>query len=82
MKTYIFTVKQTSPKRGYNRTIDVYRVEDNQPLHIGYNDKISTSSYKGDYAIACDIISDFDKLEMTDCGYYLKDKNIKVIEIR
>lgn len=82
MTTYIYTVKNSSPKRGYNRTINVYRLEDNQPLHIGYDDKISTSGYKGDYATACDIISNFDKLEMTDCRYYLKDKGIKVIEIQ
>lgn len=81
MKTYIYTVKNSSPKRGYNREISVYRIKNNQPLHIGTNDEILTSSYKGDYATACDIIADIDNVKKSKDGYSLESKNIKVIEL-
>jgi len=81
MKTYFFTTENHSDRRGYNRTVKVYRVKNNQPIWIGYDDEISTASYKGDYAIACEIINQVDGHKMTKCGYHLESKNIKVLGI-
>jgi len=81
MKTYFYTVKHDSDLRGYNRTITVYRVKNNQPIFVGYDEKINTAGYKGDYAIACKIVSLTDKHAMDKTGYYLDSKNIKVIGI-
>ena len=81
MKTYIYTVKNSSSKRGYNREISVYRIKNNQPIHIGTNDEISTASYKGDYATACDLIVKHDKAKPSKDGYSLESKNIKVLEL-
>ncbi len=67
MKTYIFKVQQSSDKRGYNRTVYVYRMKNNQPVFVGYDEEINTASYKGDRAIAAKIISENDKMKM-ECG--------------
>ena len=58
MKTFIYKTKHSSDKRGYNREITVYRIKNNQPVFVGYDDEISTASYKGDHAIACKIINE------------------------
>lgn len=81
MKTYMYTVKNSSLKRGYNREISVYRIKNNQPIYIGTNDEINTASYKGDYAIACELISKYDKTKMSKDGYSLESKDIKIIEL-
>ncbi|AHK11626.1 hypothetical protein S140_219 [Shewanella sp. phage 1/40] len=81
MKTYIFTVENNSNQRGYNRTVNVYHIKNNKPTFVGYDDKINTASYKGDYAIACKIISENDKHRMNKTGYRLESKNIEVISI-
>lgn len=87
MKTYIYKVIHSSFVRGYNRTIIVYRIKGNTPVHVGMNDTISTASYKGDYAVACQIISDIEGYSMSKgggavgAGYALKSKNIQVLEV-
>ncbi len=80
MKTYIYKVISKSDKRGYNRTIEVYRIKNNVPLFIGYDDLINTASYKGDRPIANHIISKEDKHKMKN-GYDLESKHIQVFEV-
>ncbi len=81
MKTYIFKVQQSSDKRGYNRTVYVYRMKNNQPVFVGYDEEINTASYKGDRAIAAKIISENDKMKMDKGGYNLESKNVQLFEI-
>ena len=81
MKTYLMTTEHSSQKRGYNRTVNVYRIKNNQPIFIGSDDEINTGSYKGDYAIACEIISKADGHKMTADGYALASKSIKIVEV-
>jgi hypothetical protein len=78
---YIYTIVKKSDKRGYNRTINVWSVNDNIPVFLGYTDEVNTSGYKGDYATACELIAEFDKHAMSNCGYFLQNKDIKVIEL-
>lgn len=80
MKTYIFAVEKQSSKRGYNRTVKVWRIKNNQPIFVGYDEEIDTASYRGDRAIANQIISDNEGHKMKDPYKLLSDK-IKVIEI-
>lgn len=79
MKTYIYKAEDKGA-RGYNRTITVYRMKNNQPELVGYNDKIDTAGYKGDRAVACNIISDKTGAKMAD-GYNLLSKNIVIFEV-
>ena len=81
MKTYIFKVTTNSTVRGYNRTVDVYRVKNNRPVFIGYNAEISTASYKGDYAIACQIVHDRTGAKLKPGGYDLLSKNIQIFQV-
>ena len=81
MKTYIYKIQHFSLKRGYNRTVTVYRMKNNQPMFVGVDEHIDTASFKGDYAIACEIIAKNDSHQLTHCGYYLKSKNIKLREV-
>ena len=80
MKTYIFVAEKISSKRGCNRTVKVWRIKNNQPIFVGYDEDINTASYRGDRAIANQIISDCDGHKMRDSYNLLSDK-IKVIEI-
>lgn len=87
MQTFIYTVRHESPKRGYNRTVVVYRIVKNKPIFIDSDIEINTASYKGDYAVACKIISDKlgYKLDGGDrycgAGYKLERKDVKIIEV-
>lgn len=81
MKNYIFTAIHSSTGRGYNRTVKVWRIKNNQPIFIGYDDEISTSGYKGDYACACKIISEHEGHKMDKTGYRLLSKNIRLFEV-
>ena len=80
MKTYIYKAIDSSLERGYNRTIEVYRIKNNTPIYIGYDDKISTASYVGDYGIACKIISKNEGLKMKG-SYKLQSKNVRVLNV-
>jgi len=79
MKTYIYKVTHSSTIRGYNRTVEVYRIKHNEPIYIGYNDRINTASYKGDRAVAGKLISDIDGHKFE--GYDLVSENIQIFEI-
>ncbi len=81
MKTFIFKVQQSSGARGYNRTVYVYRMKNNQPIFVGYDEEINTASYKGDRAIASKIISDNEGMKMDQGGYNLQSKNVQLFEI-
>ena len=80
MKTFFFTIKHDSDKRGYNRTISVYRNINNQPTFIGYDEEINTASYKGDYGIAAKIIHEVTGAKWLKGreGYELASKSIKI----
>lgn len=80
MKTYIITVSDKGA-RGYNRCISVYRVKNNVPEYIGYDDKVSTASYKGDHAVGCAVISRVDGHKLDAGGYNMASKNIRVLVI-
>jgi len=60
MRTYIFT-ETSSPVRGCNVHIAVWRIKRNQPHPIGCSDH-STGSWKGARAQAVSIIHDADGL--------------------
>ena len=55
MKTYMYKASEGGA-RGYNRTITVYRIKNNVPEFLGYNDKIHTASTYGDYGEAVQVI--------------------------
>lgn len=81
MKTYFFIAKNSSDKRGYNRTITVYRNINNQPIYVGCDEEIDTAAYKGDYGIAAKIIHEKTGAKWLKGreGYELASKNIKII---
>jgi hypothetical protein len=47
MTTYIYKVENNSKKRGYNRTITVFRIKHNRPYLIECNEEINTNYYIG-----------------------------------
>lgn len=80
MKTYIYKVIDSSTARGYNRTIEVYRVKHNKPVYLGDNDKISTASYKGNLACAKQLIAELAGHKFA--GYdFVNPANIQVFEV-
>lgn len=83
MKTYFFKTQDSSVKRGYNRTIYVYHIVNNKPIFLGYDEEISTASYKGDRAIASKIIHEQTGAKWLKGreGYELASKNIQLFEI-
>lgn len=83
MKTFIFKTQNSSDKRGYNRTVYVYRIKNNQPIFIGYDEEINTASYKGDRGIASKIIHDNTGAKWIKGreGYELASKQIQIFEV-
>lgn len=81
MRTYIYKAIDSSDKRGYNRTIIVYRVINNKPEYLGINDEIHTAGYKGDRAVAAEIIHEKTGAKWADNGYTLLSKNIQIFEV-
>lgn len=77
MKTYIFT-QSGSDKRGYNTSIQVYRVVNNVPTWIGDGD-YNTASWRGALASAHLIISEVEGYK-TD-GYYITRKDVQVVQL-
>jgi hypothetical protein len=78
MKTYIYKATEGGA-RGYNRTITVYRVKNNKPEFLGYNDKIDTASTYGDKGEAVSLIGEL-------CGhkndhYSFDSENIQLFEV-
>lgn len=78
MKTYLYQVLENSSKRGFNRTIIVYRVKHNKPYRIAFNEDIQTKAYKGDKMTAMDMISSVDG---GDTYAKIKAKKLLLIEI-
>lgn len=81
METYIFIAVSKSYVKRYNRTITLWRVKNNKPERIGEDNRIHTASYKGDHAVACQVIADNTNHKMAKCGYILASKNIRVYDI-
>lgn len=81
MKTYIYNAIDSSEKRRFNRTVVVYRVKNNKPVFIGYDDEIHTAAYKGDHAIASKIIHEKTGAKWADNGYTLASKNIQIFSL-
>lgn len=79
--SFIYKVENHSSKRGYNRTIVVYRMVDNAPLLVALNDKISPASYKGNIAVVANIIADKYPEEYTVTDGYRLDQPVKIFEI-
>ena len=50
-------------------------------MFIGFNDEINTASYKGDHAVAAQIIADNTSHKMDARGYDLVSKQIKIISL-
>jgi len=80
MITFIYRVTQSSDKRGYNRNVEVWRIKNNQPLFVGYDNKINTASYKGDRAIVNLIISHNLGFKMKN-GHDLLRQDVQLFEI-
>ena len=57
MKTYIYKATEGGA-RGFNRTITVYRMKNNKPEYLGYNDRIHTASTYGDKGEAVTLIGE------------------------
>ena len=81
MKKFIAITKDSSSKKGYNRTVTVYQVKNNELNYIGYDDEISTASYMGDYATACHIINKVLGHKLSDDKYSLASKDIKITRL-
>ena len=81
MKKFIAITKESSNKKGYNRTVTVYQVKNNELNYIGYDDEISTASHMGDYAIACHIINKVLGHKLSDDSYSLASKDIKITRL-
>lgn len=80
MITYIYTVLDSSRKRGYNQTVKVYRIKNNIPKFLGKDEEIHTSSWVGGYGIACQIIARETNAKL-ESPYALVSDKIQVIEL-
>ena len=81
MKKFIAITKESSQKKGYNRTVTVYQVKNNDLVYIGYDDEVDTAAYMGDYAVACHIIHNKLGHKLSDDKYSLASKNIKITRL-
>ncbi len=79
METYIFKTTTSMLDRGKNLAIIVYRVINNIPKMVGRKE-INTNSYKGNEAVAYQIISDKIGYKMNKTGYNLV-KKVKLFSI-
>ena len=80
MATFFYKDMEGSTARGFNRTVEVYKVTRNVPCFIGSDNRIQTAGWKGPYAIACEIIAENTSYKM-DGGYALKSKSVQLYEI-
>jgi len=69
MITFIYSVKDGSVARGYNQTVTVWRLKQNKPVYIGYNDKINTAYTKGEKGEAISIITENTNHKSVKNGY-------------
>lgn len=79
MKTYIFTVENDSAKRGFNRTVTVWRVKNNQPIWLGKNDMIHTKGWYGGQTEALLLIAKIEGYKVEN--YKLVNKNVNIIHL-
>ncbi len=80
MMTYFY--KHTkSTKRGFNRQIQVFEQETDKSFSLVGCEDINTGSYKGDYAVACEVLHNKKGYRLSKDGYFLARKDIKLIEM-
>jgi len=81
MRTFIYIATDSSPLRGYNRSIRVYELINNKPEYLGCDEKIRTASYRGDKAVACQIVADAYGVIMAPGGYDFEAPGIDMIDV-
>lgn len=79
MKTYIYTVQNDSAKRGFNRTVTVWRVKHNVPHFLAVNDSLQSAAWRGGRSEASALIAEADGHKMD--GYKLASNEIQLIEL-
>lgn len=77
---YIYREDLSSPERGFNRTVTVYKMVRNKPELVGVDDRNNSAAWVGAYAVACKIISREHGHKMAD-GYSLANKSINIWSI-
>lgn len=77
MKTYIYTLEDSSPKRGFNKTVTVWRVKNNMPIWLGKNDAIHSKAWYGAKTEALLLIAKIEGYKVEN--YRLVNKDIQVI---
>jgi hypothetical protein len=82
MKRFYFKAENYSPKRGYNLQVVVYAVsrKDGHPLFLG-RAHANTASYKGDHALASQIVAECCGYKMKPGGYELVRKDVTLYEV-
>jgi len=58
MKTYVYTVSNFSTERGFNQTVAVYRMKNNEPEWLGSNARINTAASRGERGEAVCLIGE------------------------
>ena len=76
---YFYKEEMTSVKRGYNRTISVWKLDKESRWRFIGESHHNSASWKGGYGCACSILND--KFGYKTDGYSLKNKNIKLIQL-
>ena len=79
MKTYLYKTINGSTARGYNQTIEVFRVRNNKPEIIGSNDRINTASSKGEKACASQLIAEIEGYKFE--GYDITRKDVQLFSV-
>ena len=77
---YYYSITPASNIRGYNRTINLFVIKKDYQLIEIANYCVNTASYKGDRAIASNMVSDIFNHRMKD-GYRLLSDKIKLYPI-
>ncbi len=80
MDSFIYKVIESSVKRGFNRTIVVYRMLDDEPIHLAVDERINTGSYAGDRACVYRLIADNCEGYKMD-GTYDLDKPVRLYSV-
>lgn len=79
MKTYIYTLEYSSDKRGFNRTVTVWRVKNNTPIWLGKNDAIHSKAWYGAKTEALLLIAKIEGYKVEN--YRLVNKDVKIIHL-
>lgn len=82
MKRFYFKVEKHSPKRGYNLQVVVFGIsrKDAHPLYLG-RAHANTASYKGDHALAAQIVAKCCGYKMKPGDYELARKDVEIYEV-